>query len=137
MTQNKEVRIAIIVGIIMVSICLLAFIFAASNKNKVSNIDLKVYKLYDLPDNKHEYRACKITTENLITISGEYKSIQNLTEENRILGKQINGNYKIILAGSSYIAFDADETNYVYRSLDGTLYEFKSSLYDYVKELCD
>jgi len=137
MIENKEVKIALIVGMIMVTVCLLAIIFNKANTTSNKSIDLKVYKLYDKEGNKeeHEYRACSISTDDLITINSEFKKAQNLSEEKRLRGKQINGNYKII-ANDYYIAFDGEEDAYVYRSDTGALYTFESPLYDYVKKIC-
>ena len=49
MQTNKELKIAIIVGVIMVTICILAFLYIKSertaNNNNLNQIDIKVYKV--------------------------------------------------------------------------------------------
>ena len=139
MVENKEIKIAIVVGIIMVTLCLLIFIVTSSKKT-TNNIVLKVYKLYDKEGtvDEHEYRSCKVSTDDLIYINQEYKKIQKVTDDSRILGKQINGNYKIIVGDdSNYIAFDALDDPYIYRSDKGAIYEFKTDLYDTIKKICN
>jgi len=137
MESNKEIKVAIIVGVIMLTICLLVFIFANSNKEEVQNIDLKVYKLYTLDDadKSYEYRECSISTEDLITINSEYKKIANLQEDKKVTNKQINGNYKIV-NGNNFIAFDAGDENLVYRSDLPAIFDYDSSVYELVKNLC-
>lgn len=136
MTDNKEVKIAIIVGVIMITICLLIFIFHKSSVS-TNTVDIKVYKLYDIEGKKdeHEYRSCSVTTEQLLTINKEYKKIKSLKSENKTIGKSINGNYKI-MSGEDFIAFDAKDNNYVYRGDIGAIFDYNSSLYEYVKEIC-
>lgn len=137
MNTNKEVKIAISAGIIMITICLLIFIFFKS-ETKVENLDLKVYKLYEKQNDntKHEYRECKITTDDLIKISKEYKRVKGLSDNDQVIGKKIMGNYKII-SGEDYIAFDAEKEDYVYRSDTKRLYTFNSTIYEYIKNICN
>lgn len=138
MEQNKELKIAIIVGIIMITICLLVFIFYKANTD-VQNIDLKVYKLFEKEDasGEHEYRECRITTDELIDIKYEYNRATSLTESNRVIGEQIMGEYKII-SGENYIAFDIDEEKkLIYRGDTKYLYYFEGSLYDYAVNACN
>ena len=136
MEANKEVKIAIIVGILMITICLIIFIFYRAEAN-VETLNLKVYKLYDIEgtEDEHEYRECNTTADDIIMLSKEYKRSQNLTENKQVIGKQINGNYKVIY-DDEYIAFDANGTNYIYRSDTERLYNFNSKIYDYVTEIC-
>lgn len=136
MTENNEVKIAILVGVIMITICLLAFIFSNAKEPKKETIDLKVYKLHVLDEEakKYEYRECNTNTDDIVTINVEFRKINKLDESKSIKG-QINGNYKII-SKDNYIAFDAEDKNYVYRS-DNKLFEYNSSLYDYVKKVCE
>lgn len=138
MIENKEVKIAIVVSIIMVTICLLAFIFTKSSRPKNNTIDFKVYKLYDKLGtiDEHEYRACKITTDDLITIRNEYRKAEKLDETSKVSGKQITGKYKIIYE-DTYIAFDAEEEPLIYRSDVNALFKFDSDLYEYIKTICD
>lgn len=138
MAENKEIKIALVVGIIMITICILTFIIVSSNKKEVGSLDVKVYRLYEKEgtENEHVYRECSIATEDLLTINREFKKIQKLDANEKVMGKQITGNYKII-ANGTFIAFDADENNYVYRSDISAIFDYKSSLYKEVKELCE
>ena len=102
---NKEVKIAIIVGVIMITICLVAFIIN-KNSNKVENINLEIYKSYQL-DTGTEYIRCNVTTDELIKINKEYKKAVKLKEENKLVGKQITGTY-MVRDGNNFIAFDDD-----------------------------
>lgn len=139
MQNNKEVKIAIAVAIIMITFCLIVFLFNKADKQEVTNLDLKVYKLYELDDDseeEYEYRQCSISTEDLITINKEAKRIFNLDEDKKTIGKSIKGNYKIII-DDKYIAFDADDKDLVYRSDLPAIFEFDSTLYKTVKELCE
>lgn len=137
MENNKEVKIAIIVGAIMLTVCLIVFIFYQAAKEETINVDLKVYKLYELDgEEEYEYRQCDITTEDLISINNDYKKILNLNENDKLIGKQIKGNYKIV-SGNEYIAFDADENNLVYRSDLPAIFKYDTSLYETVSNLCN
>lgn len=137
MNTNKEVKVAIAVGVIMITACLLIFIFNSA-ENNVEEINLGVYKLYEIEgkEGEHEYRKCRITTDELIYINKEYKKAFKLNEDDRVIGKQITGNYKL-LVGDDYIAFDADDNTYVYRSDTKYLYEFNSDVQEYVKKTCE
>lgn len=137
MVENKEVKIAIIVGIVMLTICLLTFIFYKSSTSKPGTIDIKVYKLYDKEgtEDEHEYRECTLTTDDIVAINTEYRKASRLSENDQAKG-QINGNYKIV-SGSDYIAFDGDDSNLVYRGSSKRLYNFDSSIYEYVKKVCE
>lgn len=137
MENNKEIKIAIIVGLIMVTCCIIAFIFYKAS-TRVENIDVKVYKSHviDATENKREYRECVITTDILLAINKEYKRAMRLNDDQRVIGKQINGTYKLI-SGDTYIAFDFDEdTPYVYRGDTKKMYYFKSDIYKQVAEVC-
>lgn len=135
METNREIKIAIIVGAIMLTLCLVIFIFTKSDV-EVEDMNLKVYKLYQKEDGEgNEYRQCKIPTDELMSIYKQYKRAVNLKEDKQITG-QINGNYKLI-SGENYIAFDAEQFDYIYRSDTGRLYTFSSTIYDLVKEACN
>lgn len=138
MENNKEVKIAIIVGAIMLTICLLVFIFNRAEKQEVTNLDIKVYKLYELGDDseeKYEYRECKVSTEDLVNINKEFKKIYNIAAEKKTTGKSIKGNYKIV-SQNDFIAFDAGEENLVYRNDIPAIFEYDTSLYESVKNIC-
>ena len=71
MQTNKELKIAIIVGIIMVTKCTLVIIFHSSDK-KNNEIDIQVYKVNE---EEKTYERCSVPTDFLIQINSEYKSI--------------------------------------------------------------
>ena len=131
---NKEVKIAIIVGVIMITICLVAFIINKNN-NKVENINLEIYKSYQL-DTGTEYIRCNVTTDELIKINKEYKKAVKLKEENKLVGKQITGTY-MVRDGNNFIAFD-DDSKLVYVSANGiqAIFEWNSSIYELVSGTC-
>lgn len=137
MENNNEVKIAIIVGAIMLTICLVVFIFNKAEKQEVTNLDIKVYKLYELnaEEEEYEYRECSVATDDLITINKEFKKIYNLSAEKKATGKTIKGNYKII-SQNDFIAFDAGEENLVYRSDLPAIFQYDTSLYELVKNIC-
>lgn len=132
MENNKEIKIAIIVGIIMITICLLAIIINNS-KNNIEEITLKVYK-----NENREYNQCSITTDELITINREYNRATKIKEEKQLAGESITGTY-MIKDGDDYIAFDADGKNRVYVSAKGkeAIYELSSPMYNIVKKACE
>lgn len=131
---NKEVKIAIIVGVIMITICLVAFIIN-KNSNKVENINLEIYKSYQL-DTGTEYIRCNVTTDELIKINKEYKKAVKLKEETKLVGKQITGTY-MVRDGNNFIAFD-DDSKLIYVSANGiqAIFEWNSSIYEIVSGTC-
>lgn len=137
MVENKEVKIAIIVAIIMITVCLLAFIFSKSSKVTNEILDIKVYKLFDKEgtEDEHEYRECNITLDDIKSIQVEYRNIMKLSDSRKTIG-QINGDYKVTV-DNKYIAFDADESNNVYRGDTNALYSYNSAIYEYVKKVCE
>lgn len=138
MQTNKELKIAITVGIIMITICLLAIIYVKSernaNINNLNHIDIKVYKAND---EKKSYEQCHITTDMLIQINNEFNKAYRLTESDRVVGKNITGTYRV-QSGDKWIAFDFNEKEqYVYRGDTKYLYQFESELYKTVSEACN
>lgn len=138
MQTNKELKIAIIVGIIMVTICILAFLYVKSernaNTNKYNQIDIQVYKVNE---EAKTYVQCHITTDTLIQINSEFNSAYRLKESSRVVGKSITGTYRV-QSGDKWIAFDLnEEEKYVYRGDTKYLYEFNSNLYDIVAKACN
>ncbi len=136
MKANNEIKIAIVVGIIMITVILIAVIYS-KQEAATNSIDLKIVKLYEVegsPD-QHIYRECHATTDDVIKLYKEYRKIQYLKNEDKVTGERITGNYKVI-NGDEYIAFDG-KTNRVYRSDSASLYLFNSSLYSDVVELCE
>lgn len=138
MQTNKELKIAIIVGVIMVTICILAFLYIKSernaNNNNLNQIDIKVYKVNE---EAKTYVPCHITTDTLIQINSEFNRAYRLTESSRVIGKSITGTYRV-QSGDKFIAFDAtkDKEKYIYRGDTKYLYTFDSELYDIVMKAC-
>ena len=133
MQTNKEIKIAAIVGIIMITICIVAIIFYKADK-KQNIIDIQVYKVNQ---EAKTYEPCSIPEDLKIQINSEYKTASKLSENNRVIGQQITGLYKVI-SGNNYIAFDGEkDKNYIYRGDTKYLYEFDSTLYDLVKKACN
>lgn len=133
MQTNKELKIAAIVGIIMITICIVTIIFYKADKTN-NEINIQVYKV-----NQEEktYEQCNIPTDTIIQINSEYRRASKLTENQRVIGKQITGLYKVV-SGENYIAFDGEKDKYyIYRGDTKYLYEFDSTLYDLVKKACN
>ena len=138
MQTNKELKIAIIVGIIMVTICILAFLYVKSERtsyaNKYNQIDIQVYKVNE---EAKTYVPCHISTETLIQINSEFNRAYRLKDSSRVVGKSITGTYRV-QAGNKWIAFDLnEESKYVYRGDTKYLYEFNSNLYEIVAKACN
>ncbi len=134
MTNNKEIKIAIVVGAIMLTIC---FVIVVSNmstkKSNQTATEIKVYKHYDDGETK-EYRECTVTTDELVNINNEFNSIKLLDDEDKFPGTSINGTYRIT-KNDDFIAFDGDN-NLVYRGDTQALYLYKSDIYEYVANIC-
>ncbi len=138
--QGKEVKIAIVIGIIMITICLIVFV-TVNSKNKVNTLNLKVSKLYEKVDEngkqEYYYKECNVATEDQVYIYKEAAKALSLTEEDLVTGKQIKGNYKVQYNGKM-IAFDAIENeDFVYLKDTDRLYNFQSDMYKTVKNACD
>lgn len=138
MQTNKELKIAIIVGVIMVTICALAFIYVKSerkaNTNNLNQIDIQVYKVNE---ESKSYVPCHITTDTLIQINSEFNRAYRLKESSRVIGKSITGTYRV-QSGNKWIAFDLNkEAQYVYRGDTKYLYNFDSELYDIIAKACN
>ena len=137
MENNKEIKIAIIVALIMITCCIIAFIFYKA-ATKTEKIDVKVYKSHIIEgtENKTEYRECVISTDILLAINREYKRAMRLSDDQRVIGEQITGTYKLI-SGDNYIAFDFNEDKpFVYRGDTKKMYYFTSNIYKQVAEAC-
>lgn len=139
MDTNREVKIAIIVGLIMITGCLLAFIIS-KNKNKVdvNNIDLQVYKNVQLAgEESGMYYQCIIDSKDLPAINNEFKRIMNLKESNKEsdITSKIDGIYKIV-SGTNFIAFDADGSGHVYRNDTTGIYIYNSEMYQKIANAC-
>jgi len=137
MKIDNEKKIALIVAVIMITACLLAFIFTREEEPEVT-LDIKVYKHVksDNEDESGKYVECQIDTSNLSSINAEFKKIMKLNDNYRVSNTQINGDYKII-SGTDYIAFDDDDKPYVYRGDTTAIYSYSSNIYDNIVYYCD
>lgn len=132
MQTNKELKIAIIVGIVMITICALVIIFYKADR-KNNEINIQVYKVNE---QEKTYEKCSVPTELLVQINSEYRRASRLTENKRVIGEKITGLYKIV-SEKDYIAFDGEKgKNYIYRGDTKYLYEFDSAMYNLVIEAC-
>ena len=130
MKTKNELKIAAVVGTLMLIICLVMVLLNTSSQE---TIDIKVYKVNE---EDKIYEQCPITTDTLIQINSEFKSAYRLSDSSRVIGKSITGKYKVI-SGNNYIAFDAKENeNYIYRGDTKYLYEYDSNLYNIVEKAC-
>lgn len=137
MEENKEVKIAIVVGALMLTICLIVFIVHSSNNRRNNDIDIKIYKHYDTTGvNQGEYRECMISTEDALDIYTEFNKAKLLGDTDKITGQIITGTYKVVNGENNYIAFDAN-SSFIYRSDTNALYSFNSTIYDKVTSLCN
>ena len=124
MKNNKEIKIAIIVAMIMITVCFIIIISnnASKNSRQTAN-EIKIYKHYD-----------DGTTKELAIINEEFRKIMLLDDEDKHPGSTINGTYRVS-KGNNYIAFDGNDY-FVYRGDTQAIYIYKSNLYDKVTELC-
>ncbi|MDE5888596.1 MAG: hypothetical protein K2H20_01105, partial [Bacilli bacterium] len=76
-----------------------------------------------------------ISYDDMKTIQYEYEKVMKLSESKKTRG-QINGNYKVVI-DDIFIAFDADDSNNVYRGDNSSLYNYNTGLYEYVKKVCE
>ena len=138
MQEKKEIKIAIIVGAIMITICLIAFIFQKSSTEDIEKLDLKIYKLYEVEgsEDEHVYKQCNASTDDLLAMNKEFKKIMNLSTSRQVKGKSIMGSYKVI-SNDKYIAFDNAKDNLAFRGDTMSMYEVSSTIYEKVIELCN
>ena len=133
MKSNIEVKIAIVVAAIMITFCLVIFIVKKAEEPNYNNVELHVYKINE-EDNK--YYECSIVTDDIQNMYKDFENILSLPDSRKVTGGQINGTYRVD-SNNSFIAFDADDSNYVYRGDTTAVYKFNSSLYKYVVDLCN
>ena len=86
MTNNREIKIAVVVAAIMLTVCFVIVVSNVSSKNSAQETsEIKVYKHYDDGETK-EYRECKITTDDLIEINSEFSNIMLLDDSYKYPG---------------------------------------------------
>ena len=136
--KNNEVKWALGIGMIMITICIVAIMISKAGV-KGEDINLKIYKLNETGEkvSDYSYEECKLNTENLVLINREFKKAFKLTDSNKVSGKQILGRYKL-LDGDSFIAFDemVDGKVTIYRSDKASLYGFESTIFELVQRSC-
>jgi hypothetical protein len=136
MQTNRELKIAIIVGIIMITLCLVLFISNKSESN-LETIDIHIYKA-NQAEQLYEECSGTITTDELIVINSAVKSAYRLTENDRLIGEKITGLYKVTAGDDYAIIFDGEtDKNIIYREDTQYLYNFESSIYETVKKVCE
>jgi hypothetical protein len=138
METNREVKIAIIVGLIMITGCIVAFIISRNNNNPEITLDLHIYKhLGDTDKNTGRYYECIIATDELPKINNDFKRIMNLKDGSKVQSFEANidGDYKIV-SGTNFIAFDANGSYYVYRSDTTAVYNYPTGMYEDVASAC-
>ena len=134
---NKEVKIALGVGAVMLIICII-IVLVQNRELEDSSVEVNVYQLYKPTDNMDDYvyRPCRISTEDAIKINKEFKRALALNKNNTINGKQIEGTYKVVI-DDDYIAFDNKTDNIIYNGKVNNLYSFKSDMYDLIIKACE
>ena len=140
MKKNNEIKWAVAIGVVMITICVIAFMVANRDKKEVENLDIQIYKLQKNGDDikNYTYKECKLSTEDLVTVNREFNRIYKLEDKDKVTGAKILGEYKIV-KDSLFVAFDIteDDDKVVYRSDTTSLYEFNSSLYQLLEEKCN
>ena len=133
MSTNKELKIAAIVGGIMIIVCLL-LVAIFQNKNEVN---IEVHKHVAVEEDGHGYwDNCDVPSSILQEINTEYKkaiAIKDLTKE---VSGTIEGNYRIIL-DDQMIVFDNKTDKVFYNSKTNKLYTFDSTMYELVINSCE
>lgn len=140
MKENKTIFVIAI--LIVITTIAFAAIYVSKNQDKAQNkvnseANIKVYRLYEKEDNKdeHVYRQCNVPASSLSDLVKEFNRSYALTDDAKLTGKTITGNYKIIYNGQ-FIAFDNSNDNMVYLGQTNSLYTFKSSMYQNVINYC-
>lgn len=136
MKDNKELKIAAIVGAIMVIFCIVMIIYASNNsgvkeQEKLLKNSFMVYKNTTI-DGKRAYVPCE-GDANLIEIQEEFSKIKTATEEST--DTNITGTYRVGTE-KDFIAFDEDHKNNVFIKSKNKLFNIESDLYDKVIEMC-
>ncbi len=146
--MSKEVKIAIILGVILVTISLL-IIIVSGNKN-TQEIDLKVYKLEridgdtskkavgEIKAEDYQYVECKVNTDEMIEIYRDLKKVYSLDESKVVSNKKIVGYYKVVSKSRSY-AFDIAEKNddqIIFRGDTELLYKYDSPTLKTIENIC-
>jgi len=137
---NREVKIALIVGIIMITLCAIAIIAKNASKKAAEELDIHIYRhvITNKADNSGIYYECNVPTDKKSIVNVEFKKVMNLKDSAKNTDetvKGIEGNYKVTV-DSNFIAFDDSKSNLVYRNDTTSLYSYRSNLYAIVEEAC-
>lgn len=132
MRTNKELKIAAVVGALMIVICLIVVLVNTSPNTKA---DIKVYKNVEI-EGQRGYLECSVPESILGEINTEFNKAKNLTTTDLAESHQIQGTYKIV-SGKESIAFDDDDKNEIYDIDNKKLYSFKSTIYELVTTVCE
>ena len=132
MNTKKELKIAAVVGAIMLIICLIMLLL---NTTSNETIDIKVYKNTEI-NGQRGYLECSVPESILGEINTEFKKAKKLDTSALAESHQIQGTYKIV-SGKESIAFDADDKNEIYNIDEKKLYTFNSAIYTLVKTVCE
>ena len=132
MRTNKELKIALIVGAVMVIFCVVMVLLNTSSNE---SIDLQVYKNTEV-NGQRGYVQCEVPATILEEINVEFKKARNLNSSHLAQSRQIQGTYKII-SGDHSVAFDDDKKNEIYNIDEKKLYSFESTIYTLVTSVCE
>ena len=144
MKTNKELIIAICVGIIMVAFCL--FMVFGKGLMKLDTSNLKVYKLNEIPgvdledetipdEEKYVYTECSVAPQDKEFILKQFNTVIAFKIEQTKAGANIKGNYKIV-NGEDFIAFDGSETHEIYSSKTNRVHSYNNEIYEKVINAC-
>lgn len=135
MKDNKEIKIAAIVGAFMLIFCIVMIVYA-SNNSSVEEEQLKntfmVYKNTTI-DGKRAYIPCTVPVADLNEIQEEYQKVIAATDKSTV--SNITGTYRVGTE-DDFIAFDEEHNNNVFIKSKNKLYNIESTLYDKVINLC-
>ena len=89
--KNNEIKWAIGIGIVMITICIIAIMIA---KGSSKEINLKVYKLNMIGESYKDYtkEPCKMSTDNLVTINKEFNHLFDEQGVQSFGAQRIDGN---------------------------------------------
>lgn len=132
MNNKRELKIAAVVGALMIIICLIIFISTQETKKTPS---VQVYKNVEL-NGQRGYIPCEVPNSILLEISSEIQKAKQLTSANEVEMNRINGTYKIVLGNTSF-AFDDSESKKIYSIENNKLYNFESTIYSLVITMCE
>ena len=135
MKDNKELKIAAIVGTIMAVFCIIMIMYASSNNEvKVEEMPRNEFAIFknETVNGERSYIPCTTTGEELSELYTEYNKI--LTATTSANKASITGTYRVGF-NDKFIAFDDESA--VYIKEQNKLFTFESTLYKKVIEICN